>query len=130
MKTYVILLLTTLLTTITSFSQNISTPETVLITTEQLKKANLVFIEHDKLLKENLLLYNQIYNYKEYTNTLLKTDSVKELKLEQYQIIMNTYDTQINNLTDDIKRKNRTIKIWKIGGITISAGLLLLFLIK
>ena len=50
--------------------------------------------------------------------------------LENYQYINETYATQIEDLNKAIKRKNRAATCWKIGGITVSIGLVLFLLLK
>ena len=134
MKRITLLLLITLLVKIMCFSSNTSRvirqDSTVLITSDQLKYANLIFVEHKKLLEENRLLYQQIKNYKAKTNNLLKTDSLRVEQIANYQHINEEYILQIDNLNKAIKKKDRTVTCWKIGGITVSIGLVLFLLLK
>lgn len=134
MKRITLLLLITLLVKIMCFSSNTSgvirQDSTVLITSDQLKYANLIFVEHKKLLEENRLLYQQIENYKAKTNILLKTDSLRVEQIANYQHINEEYILQIDNLNKAIKKKDRTVTCWKIGGITVSIGLVLFLLLK
>lgn len=95
----------------------------VSITSTQLKEINLIFAEHYKFLNENKLLKSQIRNYKMDNNLLLQTDSVRKLQLA-------TYKDYNNSLQNSLKKKNKTLLYWKIGGITICSSLLLLFLFK
>ena len=129
MKRIVILLLTILLTKIICFSNNISTNQdsTVLITSQELKQINLIFVEHEKLKDENVLLYKQINNYKEEVKTLEKVDSVRKVQITEIQRCCNE---RADNLNKEIKKKNTALRAWQIGGITISVGLLIFLLLK
>lgn len=126
-KKLLILLLIIPLTTTMSFSSTIlkktEKDTIVFITPTQLKQTNLIFAEHSKLIKENDLLKYQINNYKEDNNLLLKSDSIKSNQLLLYK----EYNNSLNN---SIIKKDKTLKFWKIGGITVCCSLLLLFLLK
>lgn len=111
------------LTTIMSFSSTTLNDTIVSITPIQLKKTNLIFAEHNKLLIENDLLKKQILNYKEDNALLLKTDS---LRLEQ----ISNYASWKDSLEKSLKKKEKRLLFWKIGGLSISSGLLLLLLFK
>lgn len=133
-KRIAILFLTILLVRTTCFSSNtsevIEQDSTVLITSDQLKSANLIFVEHKKLLEENKLLNLQIQNYQTKTDYLLKTDSLRTAQITNYQYLNESYATRIEDLNKVIKRKNRAVTCWKIGGITVSIGLILFLLLK
>lgn len=134
MKRIVILFLTILLVRTTCFSsttsETIEQDSIVSITSEQLKYANLIFVEHKQLLKENELLNEQVHNYQLKTDYLLQTDSLRVSQIENYQLINDAYVQQIEDLNKAIKRKNRAVTCWKIGGITVSLGLVLFLLLK
>ena len=116
------------------FSQNISTiinqDTTVTITSEQLKYSNFIFIEHNRLLIRDSLLTNQINNLQLKILLLEKNDSLKTIKIKNHELLNNNYNIQINNLNKIIKHKDNTIKVLKIGGITIGCGILILLLLK
>lgn len=95
-----------------------------------MKYANLIFVEHKKLLEENDLLTQQVQNYQAKTDFLLRTDSLKVAQITNYQLINETYATQIEDLNKAIKKKDRAVTCWKIGGITVSVGLVLFLLLK
>ena len=122
----VILLLILLMPTI-SFSSTIlngiEKDSIVSITPAQLKETNLIFAEHHKLLIENQLLSEQLNNYKEDNKLLIKADSIRQAQIK-------TYKNWNESLTKNLNKKNKTLFLWKIGGITVSSGLLLLLLIK
>lgn len=134
MKRIVILFLTILLVRTMCFSSNTSEvtrqDSIVSITSDQLKYANLIFVEHKKLLEENGLLYQQVQNYRIKTDYLLKMDSLRVMQISNYQHINKTYVTQIENLNKAIKKKDRAVTCWKIGGITVSIGLVLFLFLK
>ena len=117
-----------------SFSQTISNEikrdSTVLITSDQLKRTNLIFVEHEALLKTNSLLHQQLDNYKLNNNLLLRSDSIHKVEIDKYKLLTESFSSEITSLNKEIKRKNRTILTLKIGGITISSGLLLWLLLK
>lgn len=64
------------------------------------------------------------------TEYLLKTDSIRVAQIASYRHINETYATQIKDLNKAIKKKDRTVTCWKIGGITVSVGLVLFLLLK
>ena len=131
MKRITILFLTILLVRTICFSSNTSEAirqgSTVSITSDQLKYTNLIFIEHKKLLEENKLLLQQVQNYKVKTNYLLTTDSLRVAQMSNYKLISKEYSIQIDKA---IKKKDRAVTCWKIGGITVSIGLVLFLLLK
>ena len=101
-----------------------------MITPNQLKEANLIFVEHQKLLRENDLLFKQISNYKLDNELLLKTDSLRILQLRDYEGLTESYNLKIEQLNKEIKRKNNTLLGWKVSGVTVSVGLLVWLLLK
>ena len=127
MKRLLTLLVIMMLMRTISFSSTISNgienDSIVSITQTQLKETNLIFAEHYKLLIENDLLKYQLNNYKEDNNLLIKTDSLRVSQI-------NYLKYQSNSLNDVLKKKNKILSLWKIGGITISSSLLILLLIK
>lgn len=134
MKRITILFLTILLVRTICFSSNTSEAirqgSTVSITSDQLKYTNLIFIEHKKLLEENKLLLQQVQNYKVKTDYLLTTDSLRVAQISNYKLINREYSMQIENLNKTIKKKDRAVTCWKIGGITVSIGLILFLILK
>lgn len=88
-----------------------------------MKETNLIFAEHQKLLKENNLLNKQILNYKEDNKLILQADSIKVVEIN----LLKDYN---NSLTKSIKKQNKSLLMWKIGGITISSCLLLFLILK
>ena len=117
-----------------SFSQTTSNKieqdSTVLITSDQLKRTNLIFIEHETLLRTDSLLHKQLINYKISNDLLLKSDSLHTVELDKYKVLTESLNSKITSLNKELKQKNKTILTLKIGGITISSGLLLWLLLK
>lgn len=134
MKRITILFLTILLVRTICFSSNTSEAirqgSIVSITSDQLKYTNLIFIEHKKLLEENKLLLQQVQNYKVKTDYLLTTDSLRVAQISNYKLMNREYSIQIENLNKTIKKKDRAVTCWKIGGITVSIGLILFLILK
>lgn len=130
MRRIVTLFLITILCVITCSSQNILTrtkkDSTVLITSEELKYTNLIFVEHEKLLKENDLLSKQIKNLDFKANYYEAIDSLKTKQLNAYKELNAIQTEELNKV---IKDKNKDITKWKIGCFTISIAFLL-FLLK
>lgn len=134
MKKFVTLLLTILLATTISFSQNISNEirrdSIVSITSSQLKETNLIFAEHWKLLRQNNLLSEQIKNYQEENLLLMQSDSLRVMQLQNYERLSKAYSLKIDNLNKEISKKNKTIMAWKVGGVTVTVGLVIWLLLK
>lgn len=134
MKKYMIVFFLILLPKTISFSQVISSKincdSTVLITSKQLKITNLIFIEHDYLLKTNQLLNKQLYNYKLNNELLLQSDSLNRIEIYEYKLLTESYNNEIASLNKQIKNKKKTILALEIGGITISVGLFIWLLLK
>lgn len=126
-KKLLILLLIILLTKTTSFSSTISKgiekDSIVSITPIQLKETNLIFAEHQKLLNENRLLFEQINNYKEDNKLLMQSDSIRQVQIQAYKNLNEALNKNIN-------KKNKALFFWKVGGITVSTGLLIFLLLK
>lgn len=81
-------------------------------------------------MKDNILLSQQIENYKTLTNTLVQVDSLRIEQLNEYSVLNQNYQERIEDLNKQIKKKNKTLLIWQIGGITVSTSLLLFLLFK
>lgn len=65
------------------------------ITADQLRTANLIFVEHERLSQEVPLLYDEIANLKHIDSLRVNTDSIQNL--------------QIANLTSNVQDLNSTI---------------------
>lgn len=108
-------------------TKNDSTQFTV--SAEDIKYANLIFVEHSKLLKENTLLYKQINNYQIATNAQSKIDSIKNIEIRDLRNVNSAYQYKIDNLEEQFKKEKQSSKVWKIGCLSVSA-LLLVFIVR
>lgn len=107
MKKISLLLLISLLTAISCFSQDIYPKKLndslVVITANQLKQTNLIFLEHDKLSNENKMLYSKVALLDSLNNNYVKIDSINNIT--------------INNLKQELAKKSKKpIKQYIIGG--------------
>lgn len=118
MKGKKIALLIMMLVPICSFSQNMSSPtlidtihlsipvnkdELVTITDKQLKTANLIFLEHEKLSKEVPLLNEKISNLEKINSTWQHTDSIRKSNELKYIKTISNNDSKIKQLKKDKK---------------------------
>jgi hypothetical protein len=116
MKGRKIALLIMMLVPICSFSQHISNPtlidtihlsipvnegELVTITDKQLKTANLIFLEHEKLSKEVPLLNEKISNLEKINSIWQHTDSIRKSNELKYIKTINNNDSKIKQLKKD-----------------------------
>ena len=77
----------------------------MVITVDQLKQTNLIFLEHGKLSKENVLLKNKVVLLDSLNNNYVRIDSLNNVT--------------INNLKQELDKKakkNKSIKNYIIGG--------------
>lgn len=98
----------------------------VLITPQQLKETNIIFLEHDKLLKESELLKNQIYTLQQINSDLEKTDSLRILQVNACLDKNKSYEDTIK----DLSSKTFKLKCFSIGTVGVSLALALLLIFK
>lgn len=124
------------LTHLTSFSLTTSKAsgqeliQSYQIDAETIKYANIIFAEHSKLLKENKLLYEEIDYYNRVVSNYNKIDSIQNSEILNLRNVNFDNQNTINNLENSLKKRDKKIKAWQIGSITVSVALLVLFLIK
>ena len=105
----------------------------VVITPQQLKASNLIFLEHKKLKLERFELNKQLTSYELLTANYAKTDSIRLQQLARAELQMQMYDEAISKQREQIakmNKKNKRLTTLSIGGFSISVGLLLALLIK
>lgn len=102
----------------------------VYVTSEQLRYANLIFAEHEKLLTEDSLYKSEIKRLQTNLRIAELTDSLRMEQLDQYEKLNNVNYWQIQDLNNSISKKNKTILGLKIGCITVSIGVALLLIFK
>ena len=101
---------------ILSFSQNTSK---ITITSEQLRTANLIFLEHKKFSETIPLLDKEIYNLKLINKSWERTDSIRKNQLVYCDNVIQDQYKAIENLNKSIDRKNNIIKYGTIGSCAI-----------
>ena len=105
----------------------------VVITPQQLKASNLIFLKHKKLKLERFELNKQLTSYELLTANYAKTDSIRLQQLARAELQMQMYDEAISKQREQIakmNKKNKRLTTLSIGGFAISVGLLLALLIK
>ena len=137
MKRSLLILLISLLPLMHLSSQNmypkLVDDSLVVITPQQLKASNLIFLEHKKLKLERFELNKQLTSYELLTANYAKTDSIRLQQLARAELQMQMYDEAISKQREQIakmNKKNKRLTTLSIGGFAISVGLLLALLIK
>ena len=125
----IVLFLISLLMTTTSFSQTtLITTENdtmVCITPQQLKTANLIFLEHSKLSKENEVMQSQINALKFLYEDELRIDSLYEDALAELSLTIEQRDKDIKRQEKLTRRAKRWTNVWQVIGWSSSLTLLL-----
>lgn len=104
----------------------------VIITPQQLKQTNLIFLEHKKLSKEVDLLLSETKNLEIVNGNLERVDSLRTEQLKSCMDRAETYSQNISALNKSIEQKDKKTKKWRncaIGGMTVSVGLLVAFIL-
>lgn len=120
-----------------SFSQTtypkLTSDSLIVITPQQLKATNLIFLEHKKLKLQVPELNKQIVSYESLINSYTQSDSLKNSqigKLTSYiEVSEQVRENQLREI-NKLKSKNQLYKGLSIGGVTISVILLITLLIK
>ena len=86
-----------------------------------MRTTNLIFAEHSKLSKENVLLKSQIINLEKVDSIWLHTDSVRREQISEYATKVQKQEKQIKKV-----KKWSKIKDYVIGGLSILSICLLL----
>ena len=117
------------------FSQNIYkypkviNDSLVVITHNQLKVTNLIFVEHAKLAMLYPIQERKIAVYKQLESEYKLNDSIKSKQIIEHQNTINENIKTINSLNSTISNKNKKIKRirnWAIGSTIINIGLITL----
>lgn len=128
MKRITILFLISLLTAISGFSEDIYPKKLndtlVIITSTQLKQSNLIFLEKEKLSKENKELEEKIVLQNQIINNYIQVDSLRVVEQQQFKL-------QIENLNKEIRKKSKSslrngLIYGGIAGISLTSILFLL----
>ena len=98
----------------------------IVITPEQLRETNLIFLEHKQFKKQIPLLQQQINNLELINYSWQKTDSINQTVIYNYKNQLIDRDKSINSLNQSLKNNKDIIKYGgTIGAITIILCLLL-----
>lgn len=129
MKRSVILLLVSLLTTIVTFSQNIYPKNIgdslVIITANQLKEANLIFLEHSQLINENNILYDKLDLQDELIFNYQQMDSINRANIITLNNQLDFTKNKVDKLTKQLN--NHKVYFW-VGGSALVAAIIAFFL--
>lgn len=104
-----------------------------MITPQQLKHTNLIFLEHRKLSKEVDLLIQQVNGLETINKNLAVADSLRLSQLNRCMLQADLNDQVISSLNLQLTKKEKRIKKWRnlsIGGFTVAAGLFAVLFIK
>lgn len=133
MKKSITIFLLNLLTATVCFSQttypSILNDSLIVITNKQLKQTNLLFLDREKLIKENTELKFQIDNYNSILDNYKYTDTIKSNQIDLLKTNLNDYNNIINNQSikiDKLNKSNKVLRGISIGGIVISISLIAL----
>ena len=110
MKRKFLLLCLILIARTYSFSQN-----TVVITSEELRTANLIFLEHKQLKETIPLLELRINNLELINNSWQKRDSINQSIITADRKTIEDKDKAIERLNKSIDNRNKVIKFGIIG---------------
>ena len=100
----------------------------ILLTSNQLKHTNLIFAEHEMLLKKVDLLESQTQHYKELIKNYDYNDSLSSELLEANKIY---YLGKIATINETIKKEKKKRKIYQLGTFgSISIAILALIFLK
>lgn len=89
----------------------------IIITSEQLRETNLIFLEHKQFKQQIPLLKQQIYNLEQINYSWQKTDSINQTIIYNYKNQLIEKDKSIQNLQKSANIKNYTITF--LGGSTL-----------
>lgn len=132
-----LILLISLLPTMWCSSQNtypkLVNDSLVVITPQQLKATNLIFLEHKKLKLEIPELKKQLTSYESLINSYEKTDSVRNAQVKRLMLHAQASEQVMQNQLREINKLESKKKLYRgltIGGFTVSAVLLITLLLK
>lgn len=105
----------------------------VVITPQQLKATNLVFLEHKKFKLEIPELKRQITSYESLINSYERNDSVKNAQINRLMLHAQASEQVMQNQLREINKLESKKKLYKgltVGGVTVSVVLLITLLLK
>lgn len=105
----------------------------IVITPQQLKATNLIFLEHKKLKLEVPELRMQINSYESLIKSYEQSDSIQNAKIERLLLHAENSEQVMQNQLREINKlesKNKIFKGLTIGGVTVSVALLIAMFVK
>lgn len=105
----------------------------IVITPQQLKATNLIFLEHRKLKLELPELNKQIVTYEGLIKSYVITDSVRNAQVERLMLHAQVSEQVMQNQLREINKLESKKKLYKgltIGGFSVSVVLLITLLLK
>lgn len=105
----------------------------VVITPQQLKATNLIFLEHKKFKLEIPELKKQITSYESLINSYERNDSVKNAQINRFMLHAQASEQVMRNQLREINKLESKKKLYKgltVGGVTVSVVLLITLLLK
>lgn len=105
----------------------------VVITPQQLKATNLIFLEHKKFKLEIPELKKQITSYESLINSYERNDSVKNAQINRLMLHAQASKQVMQNQLREINKLESKKKLYKgltVGGVTVSVVLLITLLLK
>lgn len=105
----------------------------IVITPQQLKATNLIFLEHKKLRLEIPELNKQIASYESLIKSYEQTDSVRNAQVKRLMLHAEVSEQVMQNQLREINKlesKNKLFKGLTIGGVTVSVILIATLLLK
>lgn len=105
----------------------------IVITPQQLKATNLIFLEHKKLKLEIPELNKQIASYESLIKSYEQTDSVRNAQVKRLMLHVEVSEQVMQNQLREINKlesKNKLFKGLTIGGVTVSVILIATLLLK
>lgn len=120
-----------------SFSQTtypkLTSDSLIVITPQQLKTTNLIFLEHSKLKIEAVELNKQIASYDSLIKSYEVSDSIQNMRVQRLLMHAENTEQVLHSQLREINRlesRNKLLKGVTIGGITVSVVLLITTLLK
>ena len=99
----------------------------IVITPQQLKHTNLIFLEHKKLKSEILELNKKLSLQKQINDKLEEALVVQTNTIENYKSMESINKNMLYRKDQEIKKYKLSAKGWMIGGISVTVvGVLLL----
>lgn len=105
----------------------------IVITPQQLKATNLIFLEHKKLKLELPELNKQIVTYESLIKSYAATDSIRGIEVKRLMLHAQVSEQVMQSQLREINKLESRKKLYKgltIGGFSVSAVLLITLLLK